>query len=264
MSGRRRGKPDDATPGIVPAYEGPEVLEALLRKAGSPSGADDVIATFQRAQAAGEPRSAVIPALFPDEPRFATPEDARRLYSNLFGLWARLAAGLGAHDDAPEVVPEASEPPPLPERGAISGSIVPADLVEAIWKNLAAAPPREVQRQRDRFTNVQPDLAAWLDVVALPDSGALATQDLAFEAWAMFDHAFGERLGGVEWRTLTTLEKEPPPLEETQPPLAAYAAEQLDVLEGEDPAFGEAERAQVERAIATVGAALTEAVREPS
>jgi hypothetical protein len=33
------------------------------------------------------------------------------------------------------------------------------------------------------------------------------------------------------------------------------------VLEGEDPAFGAEERAQVERAIATVGAALGEAVR---
>jgi hypothetical protein len=245
-------------------YEGPEVLAELLRKAGSPSGADDVISAFRRAQAAGEPRSAVIPTLFPDEPRFATPEEARRLYANLFGLWARLAAGLGGHDDAPDVAAEPSPPPPLPMRGATPGSTLPADLVDAVWRNLAAAPPREVQRRRDRFMNVQPDLVSWLDAVALPDSGALGAQDLAFEAWVMFDRAFGERLGPVEWRALTALEKEPPPLEGVQPALAAYAAEQLDVLEDEDPAFGDAERAAVERAIATVAAALTDAVREPS
>jgi hypothetical protein len=261
MSRRRGGKGDDGIPGIAPVYEGPEVLGALLQRAGSPSTIEEVIASFQRAQAAGEARAAVIPSLFPDEPRFASPEEARRLYANLFGLWARLAAGLGPHDDAPEVVPEPAPPPPLPERGVTPGDVLPGDLVDAVWRNLAAAPPREVQRRRDRFANVQPDLAAWLDAVPLPESGALAAQDLAFEAWVMFDQAFGERLRAVEWRTLTALEKEPPPLETAQPALAAYAAEQLDVLEGEDPAFGAEERAQVERAIATVGAALGEAVR---
>src|SRR5512141_2816101 len=101
---RRRGPGGD--PGVAPIYEGPEVLTALLRKAGSPHAADEVAERFKRAQAAGEARSAVIPALFPEEPRFDTPQEARRLYGNLFGLWGRLAAGLGTHDDTPEVVPE--------------------------------------------------------------------------------------------------------------------------------------------------------------
>jgi polyprenyl P-hydroxybenzoate/phenylacrylic acid decarboxylase-like protein len=95
---RRRGKGEDAAPGIAPVYEGPEVLSALLERAGSKNRAEDVVAMFTQAQAAGEPRSAVIPGIFQDEPRFESPEAARRLYSNLFGLWARLAAGLGAHD----------------------------------------------------------------------------------------------------------------------------------------------------------------------
>jgi hypothetical protein len=264
MSSRRRGKGEEAAPGITPVYEGPEVLTSLLARAGSPNGAEDVVAIFTRAQGAGEPRSAVIPTLFPDEPRFDTPDDARRLYSNLFGLWARLAAGLGAHDDAPEAVPEPSGPPPLPERGALPGNTLSADLVEAVWKNLAAAPPREVQRRRDRFVNAQPDLAAWLEATPLPDSGALAANDLAFEAWTMFDQAFGERLRTVEYRELRVLEREPPPLEAMQPALAGYAAEQLDVLADEDKTFGPAERGQLEKALATIGAALTEAVLEPS
>ena len=260
---RRRGK-GDAAPSIAPVYEGPQVLAALLEKAGSKSSADDVVALFQRAQAAGEPRSAVIPTLFEDEPHFESPEEARRLYSNLFGLWARLAAGLGAREDAPEVPAEPAAPPPLPERGSLEGDHLTAELVETVWKNLAAASPREQQRRRDRFQNAQPDLAAWLDTLALPDDAAVAAQDLAFEAWAMFDQAFGERLAVVEYREVRALEKEPPPLESVQPALGAYVAEQLDVLVDEDPDITPEAAAQVERTLATLAAALTGAVREPS
>jgi hypothetical protein len=238
------------------------VLDALLQRAGSPHDAAAVTDVFRRAQAAGEPRAAVIPGLFPEEPHFESPEAARRLYSNLFGLWARLAAGLGPHDDAPEAAPEPSPVTELPERGAAAGTTVPADVVEAVWRHLAEAAPREVQRRRDRFQNVQPDLGAWLDATPLPESGALAALDLVFEIWAMFDHAFAERLGVVEFAALTALEQEPTPAEECQPAVAAYAAEQLDLVADEDPAFGEAERAQVERAVAAAVAALSQAVRE--
>ncbi|HTN53046.1 MAG TPA: hypothetical protein VML50_11625 [Anaeromyxobacter sp.] len=264
---RRRGREEEtAVPGIAPVYEGPEVLDALLRKAGSPNGGEDVVAAFLRAQAAGEPRSAVIPALFPEEPHFASPDEARRLYGNLFGLWARLAAGLGAHDDAPEVVPtaEGTPLPTLPERGALRGRKLPASLVEAVWRNLASLPAREQQRHRDRFQSSQPDLTAWLETVPLPESGALAAQDLAFETWAMLDQAFGERLRAVEYRELRALNDEPPRIEAVQPAAAAYAAEQLDVLADEDASFDPPARAQVEKALAVLVAALTDAVREPS
>jgi hypothetical protein len=263
---RRRGagKGDEAPAGIAPVYEGPEVLSALLDRAGSPHDAEDVAAAFARALAKGEARSSVIPGLFPDEPRFDGPDDARRLYGNLFGLWARLEAGLGTHDDAPAVAADPSAPPPLPERGSAAGDTVPGDLVEGVWRHLAALPPRELQRRRDRFENVQPDLAAWLDAAALPQPGALAAVDLAFEAWAMLDQAFGDRLGAASHRDLRELEKEPPPLEDRQPAIAAYVAEQLDNLADEDPAFRAEERAQVEKVLAAVVSALTEAVRLPS
>jgi hypothetical protein len=262
---RRRGRSGaGAAPGLPPIYEGPEVLGALLARAGSRLAADEAIARLAAAVAAHEPRSAVIPGLFEAEPRFGSPDEARRLYGNLFGLWARLEAGLGAHDDAPDLVPEPPAPPPLPERGLAPGTKLPADLVEAVWKQLAAAPPREVGRRRDRFANLQPDLLAWLDDTALPEAGALAVADLAFETWAMFDQAFGERLDAVSWKALKALEREPPPLLASQPALAAYAAEALDTLEGEDDRFDEAARAQVERVVATLAAALTGALRLPS
>jgi hypothetical protein len=255
--GGRGGPPG----GLGHVYEGPEVVSELLRRAGSPHDAEEVAAAFRRAHEAGEPRSVVIPGLFPSEPRFDSPEAAQRLYANLFGLWDRVAAGLGAHDDAPEVVPEPPEPPPLPDRGSAEGDTLDPDLVDAAWRHLAALAPRELQRRHDRFANAQPDLLAWLEATPLPESGGLAAMDLAFESWAMFDQAFGDRLAAVDYRDLRELEKEPPTLEETQPALAAYVAEQLDNLADEDAAFGEPERAQVERALAATIAALTRAVR---
>lgn len=263
--GRRRpaSSPGDAG-AVAPVYEGPEALEALLARAGTPLAIGELADRFARAVAAGEPRAAVIPALFAEEPRFASPDEARRLYANLFGLWARIAAGLGPHDDAPELVPEPPPAPPLPERGLSPGRELTVEVVDAVWRNLAAASPREAQRARDRYAGAQPDLAAWLDAVPLPEAGALAAADLVFEAWAMLDQAFGERLGAAPWRLLRALEAEPPPLETTQPALAPYAAEQLDVVGDETAGFGPAERAQVERAVAAAVAALTASLREPS
>jgi hypothetical protein len=263
--GRGRAR-TGAAGGLPPIYEGPEALSALLARAGSPFNAEEVSGRFSAALAAGESRADVIPSLFEEEPRFASPADARRLYGNLFGLWARLASGLSAEDDAPAPVPAADAPAeealePLPPRGLVPGDELPAEVIEATWKWLDAAPTREAQRWRDRFANSQPDLAAWLDAVPLPERGSLAATDLCFEAWAMFDQAFGARLGAVGWSALRDLESEPPPVESVQPALAAYAAEQLDLLAGEDEDFTAADRAQLERVLATVAAALTRSLR---
>ena len=266
MSRRGRGGGGgDGRSGLDAIYEGPEVLGALMAKAGSPHGVEEVAATFRRAQSRGEPRNAVIPTLFPNEPRFGSPEEARRLYANLFGLWARLEAGLGTEDDAPAPVPNPTPGPPvaeLPGRGTELGPELSHDLVESVWRHLAALPDRELRRRRDRFMNGQPDLSAWLESLPMPDAGGLAAADLAFEAWAMFDQGFGDRVGAVAYRDLAALEREPPALETVQPALAVYVAEQLDLVADEDPAFGDSERAQVERAVATAVAALTGALAE--
>jgi hypothetical protein len=255
MASRRRNRDrDEGSSG----YEGPEVLTELLARAGSPHGAEEVAEHFRSAVAAGEPRSDVIPALFPEEPRFASPDEARRLYANLFGLWDRVAAGLGAGGDEPVAAP----PPVRPDRGSVDGRVLPPAFVEQAWRWLAALPERESSRLRDRFQNLQPDLDAWLSEVELPEAGGIAAHDLAFEAWAMFDLAFDDRLGDVDWKELRELEAEPPALEGVQPALAAYVAEQLDNLEDEEPGFGAGERAQVERVVAAVGTALTRAVAE--
>src|SRR3972149_193134 len=87
--------------GLPREYEGPEALSALLARAGSPFTAEEVAERFRVAQGAGEERSDLIPAIFPDEPRFDSPDDARRLYGNLFALWDRLRAGISLAEDAP-------------------------------------------------------------------------------------------------------------------------------------------------------------------
>lgn len=257
MASRKRAK-DGAEPQSN-GYEGPEVLTALLLRAGSPHGAEEVADHFRAACAAGEPRSDVIPSLFPAEPRFETPDAARRLYANLFGLWERVAAGLGIDADEPVAV---APPAPPPERGTVDGHVLPPAFVETAWRWLASLPGREITRLRDRFQNLQPDLDAWLGEVELPESGGLAAHDLVFETWVMFDRAFDDRLGDVEWKELRELEAEPPALESVQPALAGYVCEQLDNLQDEEPDFGAPERAQVERVIATAGAVLTRAVAE--
>ena len=255
---RRRPAGDDPT--FEPHYDGPERLTELLRQVGSALDAAGAAERFAAAQAQGLDRSDVIPALFEAEPRFGSPEDARRLYENLFALWGRVARGGGAGLPVPEAgAPEPALPrelPELPPRATADPGPLEPLLVEAVWKQLAELPEKELARRRDRFASSQPDLAAWLDAVTLPEAGALAASDLAFETWAMFDQAFGPRLGTVRWKDLKALGGEPPALESGQPALAAYVADMLDVLEAEDDAFREAERAQVERVIAAVAAAL--------
>lgn len=254
---RERGKGDG---GIEPAYEGPEVLDALLERAGSSYRSDEVASRFRHALEHGAGRDVAIPALFPDEPRFDGPDDARRLYANLFGLWHRVRAGRGAEGDEPVVPPAPEPPPPLGPRGDVTGTLVPRELVEVVWRHLDALPPRERQRQRDRFEGAQPDLAAWAGALELEDVGAVAAQDLVFECWSMLDHAFGDRVGKVEFRALRQLEKEPPTLEQDQPALASYVTEVLGIVADEEPGFGPAQRAQVERAVATAVAAMVDAL----
>jgi hypothetical protein len=259
---RRPKRAERGESGLPSAYEGPDVLAVLLARAGCSLTVDEVSEQFRQAVARGSERSDAIPALFASEPRFASPDDARRLYGNLFGLWDRLEAGGVEPGEAPEAAPEPPRPEQLPERGAGEGSELARDLVEAVWKHLAALPERELRRTRDRFEGAQPELATWLDAAPLPESGAAAAQDLAFETWVMFDLAFGDRLRAVRFQDVRALAVEPPSLESTQLSLAAYVQEALDLVADEDASFTAGDRAQVERTLATVAAALTQAVEE--
>jgi hypothetical protein len=259
--GRGAG-PSGRAGGLPAVYEGPDELSALLARAGSPHDADAVAERFREAQRLGEERSEAIPALFEEEPHFATPDEAKRLYGNLFALWDRISRGLSISREAPEEPAPAAEAEAtkLPPRGTMAGHLLPAPLVDAVWKHLDALTDRERQRLRDRFGSAQPNVTAWLEALTLPESAALATNDLAFEAWAMFDVAFGDRVGTVPFQALRATHAEPTPLEGTQPALATYVAEALDLVAADDASFGAAPRAQAERVLATVAEVLTGAL----
>jgi hypothetical protein len=243
--------------GIEPAYEGEEALSALLARAGSPYTAGEVEARFREAQARGDGRDRAIPALFPAEPRFGSPDEARRLYANLFGLWERVRAGPAARNGGPPPPAPRADAPSLPPRGAEPGPEVPAAVVEAAWRHLDALPARERQRQRHRYEAAQPDLAAWVAALPLADVAAVAAQDLAFELWTMLDLAFGDRVRTARYADLRALEAAaPPPLAEGQPALAAYVDEVLDLVEEESAGLPPTDRVAVQRAMATAVEAL--------
>ena len=253
-----------ALPGV---YEGPVVLTTLLARAGSPHDSAVVAERFRAAQAEKQERSDVIPALFEEEPHFASPDEARRLYGNLFALWDRLARGMTVVDEDAETTPAPIPLPPpmipqatLPPRGETTGVLLPVRLVEAVWKHLDTLSEREQRRLRDRFENAQPNVTAWLDAIPLPDSGAAAAHDLAFESWAMYDVAFGDRVDTISFQTLRATHPEPRPLEATQPALAAYVREALDLVAEEDGTFGGAARAEVERVVATLAQGFSDAL----
>ncbi|NVJ19382.1 hypothetical protein HV826_35315, partial [Myxococcus sp. AM010] len=74
-------------------FEGAQTLDGLLDLAGSGLDSAQVLERMRDARAAGTPPSDVIPGLFDEEPRFPSPEIARRLYQNLLGLWDWVAEG---------------------------------------------------------------------------------------------------------------------------------------------------------------------------
>jgi hypothetical protein len=254
MAGRERDRG-----GVEAIYEGDEVLGALLARAGSTAGAAEVAQRFREAQASGEPRGAVIARLFEREPRFASPDEARRLYGNLFGLWQRVERGASNGAATAAAAPRSPTLPPLPPRGSEPGPELPEALVDGMWRHLDALPPRERRRLRDRYEAAQPDLTAWLEALPLPDVAAVAAQDLAFELWAMLDQAFDDRVRAARFSDLRELERGPPPVAERQPAMAAYVDEVLDLVDEESGALAPEQRQAVARAMEIVVAALAPA-----
>jgi hypothetical protein len=159
-------------------YEGPEILGDLLQTSGCELTVDDVVDEISFAiEEGGEPAD-VLPLLWEREPRFKTPEDARRTFGNLLGLWDTVARAQIGELMMPE------QDPDLPLR---------QDFVDRAWRELDTLSPRDLQRARDRFDNVQADLVAWVFdhlKTASPVAPEVAL-DVLFECWWLCDHARG-------------------------------------------------------------------------
>lgn len=272
---RERGRVAEA-PALARIYEGPELLDRLLQKAGASVDVRGLVARFQRAIAEDRLPPEVIPNLFPTEPRFGGAGDAMRLYSNLFGVWDLLASGVapeeilrgrveeveaggGAGEERPARDGPAVE---LPPRGSVPGREVPYEVTEGTWQLLADMPPRERTRRQDRYANTQSELAEWARTVEGLEPAAQETLEyLCFELAEMFDHAFGDRFGRVRLRSL--LSADPDSADRLQPYAADYVAEAIeDAEEEEEEPISAEELALLEKYARQALVAMTGAVKD--
>lgn len=215
---RTRGRGPD----FVHHFEGVQTLDGLLQLAGSPCDTAEVLQRMRSAQAEGRPRDAVIPTLFPDEPRFPSPEVARRLFQNLLGLWELVEEG------APVRLEEVPRPPrpkkvkpvrPPPFAPGEPGS----EFIEAAWRYLEDD-EKERTRRAHSFDNRQDALLGALDDAGLTDEGYAVARHLLFELHAMMELGWPPGLASVDPAALEREDTEAPPVPEA---LTAYAEEAL-------------------------------------
>lgn len=245
------------------------MLDRLLAKAGAEVDGRGAASRFAAAIAEGKLPPQVIPGLFPKEPRFGGPEEAMRLYGNLFGVWDRLASGedpaaldrVAPAPEEEEALPAGPPPVELPPRGSVEGREVPHEVVEGTWMLLADLVPRERTRRHDRYGNVQSELSEWARLAdGLSGVGQETLELLCFELAEMFDHAFGDRFGAVRYRALEAAAGDD--ADRLQPYAADYVAETLDEAEDEvEEGLTDEERRQVEAYARRAIVAMTGAVR---
>lgn len=179
MSTSRR---DRSTDRLARIYEGPDVLGPLLEESGCELTVDEVVDEFMCALEEGTPAGELIPLLWEIEPRFAHAAEARRTFSNLFGLWdavdAELTAAQGPLIELGELDPSA----PLTRR-----------VVDRRWAELDTLESKAWRRARDRFDNHQSDVAtfAFEQLDGHGDVAIEAAIDLAFETWWILEKTRG-------------------------------------------------------------------------
>ena len=172
MARSKRTNGEGHRPEMDRTFEGDEVLAGLLGEARSSCDVAQVRRRFAEALARGQAAGEAIATLWEAEPRFASPSLARRVYSNLFGLWDSLGPAPSPGPKAPAPEPEWDGP----------GQLTP-DFVEAAWRWLEDLPPKEMQRLLHRFENGQPELSEAVRFEAGESDDVLQTADtLAFFA----------------------------------------------------------------------------------
>ncbi len=147
-------------------FEGRQLLDTLLTQCGSLADTEDVYGAFVKAAQSGAGAAVVIDALWEDEPRFSSPDEARRLFSNLLGLFALVESGqkvrLDIAKSGPIRAPKAARPKPFGEEGPTDDDIAAALRFFSDW-------PKEFTRFSDAFDNKQDALLTVLDEAALAD-----------------------------------------------------------------------------------------------
>ncbi len=165
-------------------FDGAKDLDALLTKSGALGDVEDVVQAFKQAVAKDVPPQPVIMALWEDEPRFDSPADAEKLFSNLLGLYELVASGQSFDLGAGTPVIRAKKarapaPPPLAEAPDF-------DWLDLSWRYLDDA-PKERERLGHAFDNRQDALVSVIDASGLSDAGFAFVRELCFEVFAMLE-----------------------------------------------------------------------------
>jgi hypothetical protein len=203
-------------------FEGAQTLDGLLDLAGSPMDTAEVLARMQAARADGTRYSDLIPTFFEEEPRFGSPEIARRLYQNLLGLWDLVEEGKSVRleDEGPRP-PRPKKVKPTPPVPFHPGEPT-AEFVEAAWRYV-----EDDEKARTRLThafeNRQDAFLGALDAAGLTDEGYGVARHLLFELYAMLELGWPPGLTPVNPAALEA-DTEAPPVPQ---PLQAYADEAL-------------------------------------
>ncbi|WP_426756814.1 hypothetical protein [Myxococcus sp. Y35] len=202
-------------------FEGAPTLDGLLDLTGAALDSAQVLERMRAAHAQGTPSSDFIPTLFDEEPRFPSPDIARRLYQNLLGLWELVAEGKhirlddGARPPRPKKV---KAPAPAPFHPGVPTS----EFVEAAWRYL-----EDDEKARTRlnhaFENRQDALLGALDAAALTDEGYGVARHLLLELYAMLELGWPPGLTSVSPAVLEA-DTDAPPVPQ---PLKDYADEAL-------------------------------------
>ncbi|MBZ4395769.1 MULTISPECIES: hypothetical protein [unclassified Myxococcus] len=230
-------------------FEGASMLDGLLELSGSPYDTAEVFARMQAAHARGRPQGDVIPGLFEGEPRFPSPDIARKLYQNLLGLWDLVVEGRG-------VRLEDGERPPRPKK---SRPVAPADFhpgepssefIETAWRYL-----EDDEKARTRlmhaFENRQDALLGALDAAGLTDEGYGVARHLLFELYAMLELGWSPGVASVRPAALVA-DTTAPPVPES---LRTYAAEALFEAEQDEEQPLTAQELEVVRTLVQRGLA---------
>ncbi|QSQ11275.1 hypothetical protein [Myxococcus landrumensis] len=235
-------------------FEGAPTLDGLLDLSGSALDSAQVLARMQEAHAQGRPHTDVIPSLFDGEPRFPSPDIARRLYQNLLGLWDCVESGQTVRlDDGPRP-PRPKKVKPAPPAAFHPGEPT-REFVEAAWRYL-----EDDEKARTRlshsFENRQDTLLGELDGAGLTDEGYGVARHLLFELYAMLELGWPPGVASVRSAALVA-DTTAPPMPES---LRTYVDEVLFEAEQdeEQPLEGqelEAVRALVQRGLAALWSA---------
>jgi hypothetical protein len=186
----------DRGPDFTRQFEGAPTLDGLLELAGSPCDTTEVLARMREAHAGGEPHSAVIPTLFESEPRFPSPEVARRLYQNLLGLWDLVVEGKAVRLEEGPRPPREKKAKPVPPPPFAPGEPGP-EFVEAAWRYLEDDEKARA-RLSDAFENRQDALVGALDAAGLTDEGYAVARHLLFELHAMLELGWPAGVASVD------------------------------------------------------------------